>query len=187
MPSRAWYVLAAVIVFGAIAGAAAIVLSGIGGVGTGLVQVIVPGGAELDLKEAGTYTIFHEHTSQVDGRVFTPVDISGMRVTVRSVADGKEIAVRPPSGRQTYNVGGRSGRSVLAFSIDTPGRYRLAGAYDDGRQQPQAVLAVSGTFVGELLTTIFMALGIAFTGIAAGIVIAIVVLVRRRRARRAGA
>ena len=148
--------------------------------GAALAQIVVPGGADLELKEAGTYTIFHEYTSQIEGRVFTPMDISGLRVTVRSVADGKEVYLRQPSGRQTYNIGGRSGRSVLAFNIDTPGTYRLAGAYGDGRQQPQAVLAVSGNFVGGLLTTIATALGVAFGGIV--VVVAIVVLARRRRA-----
>jgi hypothetical protein len=184
MPSRGWYVVAAVIFFGAVAGAVSILMSGIGGIGTALVQVVVPGSADLELKEAGSYTIFHEHTSQVGGRIFTPVDISGLRVTIRAVADNRQVDVRSPSGRQTYDIGGRSGRSVLAFDIDKPGTYRLTAAYDDGRQQPQAVLAVSGTFVGDLLMTIFMALGVAFAGLVGALVIAIVVLIRRRRGLR---
>ena len=49
MRSRGWYIVAAVIFLGAIAGAAAIVISGIGGMGAGLFQVVVPGSADLEL------------------------------------------------------------------------------------------------------------------------------------------
>lgn len=171
MPSRAWYVVAAVIFFGAVAGGIGFLLSGLGSLGAGLVQVVVPGSADLDLKEAGTYTVFHEYASQADGRVLMSSDITGLRVTVRPIGGGRDIAVTPPSGRTRYSLGGRSGRSVLAFAIETPGMYRLSAQYDDGRREPQAVLAVGSGFAGGLLTTIIATLAIVFAGLTTAIIL----------------
>jgi hypothetical protein len=186
MPSRGWYVVSVAILVGAIAGAIWFTVSRLGGMGTALVQVIVPGGATLELKQPGTYTIYHEGTSTVDGRIYASPNISGLRVSVRS-ADGKDIAVKRPTTTANYNFSGRSGTSVLAFDIDAPGTYRLDAAYGDGRQEPQAVLAVGTGFVGGLLITIALALGISFAGIAAALAIFLVVLLKRRRARTAWA
>lgn len=182
MPNRGWYVVAAVVFFGAIVASIWLTVSRLGGIGDSLVQVVVPGSADLTLDAPGTYTIFHERNSQVDGRIYTSESISGLRVTVRSAATGRDVAVKRPTATSQYNYGGRSGFSAFAFDIDAPGTYRLTAAYDDGRREPQTVLAVSTGFIGGLLKTIGLALAIAFGGMAAGLALFIVVLLRRRRA-----
>ncbi len=186
MTSRGWYVVAALIGIAGIAGAVWVVITHLGSVTAGLTQIVVPGGADLDLKQAGTYTIYHERTSTVAGRIYQSSGISGLRVTVKSADSGQQIAVRRPAGTSQYNFGGRSGFSALVFDVDTPGLYRLEAAYDDGRRQPQTVLAVGTGFVGGLLTTIFLAIGLVFAGLAIAVAIVVVVLLRRRRARFAG-
>jgi hypothetical protein len=184
MPSRGWYVVAALIIIGAIAGAIWTAVSQFQGIAAGLVQVVVPGGADLELKAPGSYTIFHEATSAVDGRIYASSDISGLRVTVRSAATGKEIRVGQPTGTATYSFSGRVGNSVLAFDIDTPGTYRLDGSYEDGRLQPQTVIAVGTGFFSGLFTAIALPIGIGMTGFTAGALILIVVTLKRRRALR---
>jgi hypothetical protein len=181
MPSRAWYVVAVLVAVGAIAAAVWLAVSRIGGMADGLVQVVVPGSADLMLDKPGTYTIFHERVSQAGGRLYTSESISGLRVTVRSGKTGNDVALRRTATSSQYNLGGRSGISAFAFDIDAPGTYRLTAAYDDGRQQPRTVLAVGTGFVGGLLSTIGLVLAVAFGGMAAGIVIAVVVLLKRRR------
>jgi hypothetical protein len=181
MTSRGWYVVAALIGVAGIAGAVWVVIAHLGTMTAGLTQIVVPGGADLDLKQAGTYTIYHERTSTVGGRIYQSSGISGLRVTVKAADSGRQIAVRRPAGTSQYNFGGRSGFSALVFDIETPGLYRLEAAYDDGRQEPQTVLAVGTGFVGGLLTTIFLAIGLVFAGLAAAIAIVVVVLLRRRR------
>ncbi|MCW5748324.1 MAG: hypothetical protein KIT36_19205 [Alphaproteobacteria bacterium] len=182
MPSRGWYVVAAVVLVAAVVAAVWLAVARVGGMQGGLTQIVVPGSADLELTRPGTYTIFHERTSQVDGRIFSSSDISGLRVAVRSVANGRAIAVRRPTGSTSYNFSGRSGQSVLAFDIDAPGTYRLTAGYDDGRTRPQAVLAVGTGFVSGLLATIALSFGIALAGVAVAMVIFIVVLLKRRRA-----
>lgn len=181
MPGRGWYVLAALVFLASLAGAVALAISRVGEISSGLVQVVVPGSAVLDLKTPGSYTIFHERTSQVDGRIFTSTDISGLRVTVTSEPTATKVPVRRPTGSSTYNFSGRSGTSVLAVNIDMPGRYRLEAGYDDGRHEPRTVLAVGTGFVGGLLSTIALSAAIALAGMAVALLIVIVVLLRRRR------
>lgn len=177
MPGRKWYVVAVVILVGALGGAAWIVISGIGGMGAGLFQFVVPGSADLELEEAGTYTIL-----QAPVQTGTPPDISGLRVTVRA-ANGTEVALRSISGTATETLGTGTDRSMLVFDVETPGIHRFTATYDDGRRQPRAALIVSGGLVGGMMR-IVIALGIALIGLAAAIAIVIVVAVRRRRALR---
>lgn len=181
MPGRTWYVVAALVVVGAVAAAVWLAVSRLGGIADGLVQVVVPGSADLALDKPGTYTIFHERVSQAGGRLYTAESISGLRVTVRSGTTGGDVALRRPATASRYDFGGRSGISAFAFDIDAPGTYRLTAAYDDGRQQPRTVLAVGTGFVGGLLSTIGLVLAVAFGGIAAGVAIAVVVLLKRRQ------
>jgi hypothetical protein len=182
MPSRAWYIVAAIIGVGAIAAAGWLLVVRLGSIGAGLVQILVPGSADLELKTAGTYTIFHERTSQLDGRIYTSTDVSGLRVTVRDVAGGRELAMRRPAGSSTYDFGGRSGVAILAFTVETPGTHRLVAAYEDGRSRPQAVLAVGAGFIGGLVTTILLSVGLVMLGLAVAVLIVIVVVLKRRRA-----
>jgi hypothetical protein len=184
MPSRGWYIVAALILIGAIAGAVWMAVSRIGGITAAMVQIVVPGGADLDLKSAGTYTIFHERTSHVGDRVYTAADVSGLRVRVRSAATGQEIAVKPPTGSATYNFDGRAGTAVLAFDIGAPGTYRLDAGYADGRLQPQTVLAVGTGFFSGLFAAIALSIGMVLAGIAAAAVLVVVVVLKRQRARR---
>jgi len=93
-----------------------------------------------------------------------------------------QVPVTPTSVSETYDFGSRSGASVLAFDIREPGAYRIAARYDDGRDQPQAVLAVGYNFMPRLLTIIFGGLAIVFSGIAAAIVVAVMIWRRRTAA-----
>src|SRR5262249_43393791 len=49
-----------------------------------MIRVVVPGDAELKLEEPGTYTIFHEYHSLVDGRIYTVEGVSGLTIDVLS-------------------------------------------------------------------------------------------------------
>ncbi|HJQ60939.1 MAG TPA: hypothetical protein VJ890_28805 [Vineibacter sp.] len=186
MPSRAWYVLAVAIVIGALVAAVWLAVARVGTVGAGLTQIVVPGGADLQLVARGTYTIFHERTSQVDGRLYSGGDVAGLRVAVWSSGAGRNVTLRPAAARSTYNIGGRSGVSLLVFEVDAPGLYRLTAAYDDGRTQPQVVLAVGTGLFSGVLAIIALSGGIALAGTAVALLIFIVVLLRRRRALRGG-
>lgn len=150
-----------------------------------LIQVVAPGETKLSLKEPGTYTVFHEERSVVDGRLYQSQTISGLRVTVQSAATGQEIPVLPAAFNETYSLGSRSGTSAFTFEIAEPGSYRLVAAYDDGRSEPRVALAIGHNFLSSLMLTILGSLAIVFGAIALAIIIVIVVWQRRSAAARA--
>ncbi|HUF50764.1 MAG TPA: hypothetical protein VMN60_08025 [Longimicrobiales bacterium] len=184
MPGRIWYLIAvAVFILGGILAAAFAFLQ-LRGLGDELPQIVVPGSAELVLEEPGTYTIFHEAESFVDGRYYSAADVSGLSVEISSAETGAAVPLEPPGANMTYSLGGRSGRSVLGFEIEAPGAHRFTGFYDDGRSEPQTVLAVGHGFGRKLVLTIAGTIGIGL--LAAGIAIAIVVITFGKRQRAAG-
>jgi len=185
MKSRLGYVLAAAVVVAGVGLGVWVIFSGLTVLQNALTRVVVPGTSELTLDKTGTYTIFHEAESVVDGTLYSVQNIAGLRVTVTSEADGKQIAVVTPSGSSSYSIAGHSGVSVLAFEIAQPGRYRLTAAYANGQSEPQTVLAVGSGFVWTLVRTILSAIGVVFLGFAGALALALTTFLRRRRMSRA--
>lgn len=181
-PSRWWYLLSVAAFLCGFVAMAAFMWPRLMSMGDELVQVVVPGEAELVLEKSGTYTIFHESKSVVDGQAFVSETVAGLRVVVRSVSGGDPVKLTSSTTSSSYNIGGRSGSSLFTFVVQTPGRYRMAATYDDGRSGPKAVLAVGHGFLGALFKTIFGALVFAFSGVIAAGVIAYLIWRRRRSA-----
>jgi membrane associated rhomboid family serine protease len=140
----------------------------------------------LTLSEPGSYTIYHEPESVIDGKLYASQNIDGLRVAVAEEG-GEQVAVTTPTMTARYSIGGRSGVSVLAFEIARPGRSRLIAAYSGGRTEPAAVLTVGHGFFVKLLATILGAISAAAAGFVGGLVIALVTYFQRRRMRRAAA
>lgn len=180
---RKWYVVALCLLLTGAAGAGWILRSGLSGSDNSLVRTIVPGSTVLTLNEPGSYTIFYEMESVIDGRVFSPQDITGLRVGITSETSGAKIPLRRTLTKARYSFPGRQGISILSFDIAQPGRYRLDTTYPDNRTQPQAVLAVGNGFVGQLLGTIFGAFGLGLLGCGGALALVIVTLISRRRLR----
>lgn len=179
-PSRKWYLLA-VLIFLAGMGAMALFLNArLTALGNQLIQIVVPGATDLRLAAPGTYTIFVEQNSVVDGRLYVGGNVSDLRITVR--AGDAAIPLTRVTGSSRYSFGGRSGLAVLEFAVAEPGIYRLSARYADDRTEPQVVLAIGRGFTGWLFTTIFAALAISFGGAAIALAIAIPVFLKRRRA-----
>jgi hypothetical protein len=152
-----------------------------------MIRVVMPGSIVVTLDAPGTYTIYHEADSVVDGKLYSAPNIAGLSVTVTGDGTGAQIPVAVPSMSSSYSVGGHSGKSVLAFEITAPGRYLLSGRYANGRSEPQTVLAVSRGFLGRLLGTIFGAIGAVGLGFIAALVLVLTTYFRRRRMLRMAA
>ncbi len=167
-----WFVVAGLI------GASGFVAAGfylwprLGAVEAGMIRVVVPGSTTVTLDRPGTYTIFHEKQSVVDGRYYASESVAGLRVELVAEAGGTPLRVVPSVTRTSYSIGSRKGESIFTFAVDRPGRYRMASEVTGG----QAVLAIGqGTF-GAIFTMIAGAIAIAFAGLAlAGIIVALVI------------
>ena len=142
------------------------------------IQIVVPGTHEIHLKEPGTYTVFYEHRSEVDGRTFsTGENLPGMTVSIRPKAGFSRIEVSTPFGSSEYSFGGRAGVSVLEFTVENPGTYIVSADYD-GSNGPDVVLAIGQL---NILASLGIGLGSLFGGVIIGAVIAIRALIKRRK------
>jgi hypothetical protein len=181
MESRLGYVLGALCLIAGVALAGWLVWGEIAALQHAFTRVVVPGTAELTLGDAGSYTIFIEPQSVVDGRLYSVQNIGGMTVSITSEADGKPVAVTVPQVTSSYTIGGHKGTSVFGFEIAQPGRYRLTGSYAGGANGPQMVLAISQGFMWALARTILGALGASLAGFLGCAALVLTTYFRRRR------
>jgi hypothetical protein len=182
MPSRIWYFVAIALLFLGVGGAVYLMMSRLEDIQSALKRVVVPGESVVALEEPGTYTLFHELSGTLDGVVYSASDISGLRVTLESVATGEAVELTRPAASTSYDMGGSSAVGIFAFTIDTPGEYRLGAVYDDGRSEPQAVLSMARGFVGKLVAAILSTVGLVIGSIALAIAIGVLTFLRRRKA-----
>jgi hypothetical protein len=175
--------LAVLIVIAGLAIFAWTIFSGISEIGDELVQMTAPGTADLDLQEVGDYTIFYESAGIIDDRIYSTGETfpSGLEIEVEDLSSGEKVDLSSPKGSSTYTIGGRSGRSVMAFSIDHPGVYRMTTRYSPGREGPKVVLAVGHGFVGKIILLVMVSLAALFGSII--VAAAIVITTQRKRAR----
>jgi hypothetical protein len=185
-PGRRWYALAVLIAIAGWVGMAVLLVSRLSGSADGMIRVVVPGEIELRLNDPGNYTIFHEHSSTFEGRVYNVENLPPLEITIRSRASGAVIPLKDATAMR-YTVGPRSGRSLYQFEVPSDGAYQLIARYAGGQRQPETVLSIDRGFVGNLLLTILGALALAFGGMLLGVAMFVVVFRRRRQALRAAA
>jgi len=175
------YIVAAAVAAAGVVGFAVFLLTGLSGMNDGLTQVVAPGVVDLDLTEDGTYTIFHEYRSVIDGQVYSspPGGVSGLNFRVVDKETGEEIPVAPTTSNMHYDLGGRSGHGILSFVINRPGTHQLSTYYLSGAKKPRVALAVGHGFMKNLFTLIFSCIGILFGSLGLAAVIAVVTLARR--------
>jgi hypothetical protein len=173
-----WFVVAGLIAIVGFVAAGLYLWPRLGSVDAGLIRVVVPGNATLMLDKPGTYTIFHEKQSVVDGKYYASDTVTGLRVELAAEAGGAPVRIVEPSTSTSYSIANRKGSSIFAFTVDQPGRYRLTTGMTGG----QAVLAIGqGTF-GAIFALVGGTIAIAFAGLAiAGIIVLLVIWQRTKK------
>jgi hypothetical protein len=179
-PSRWYYVLAGLVFVGGMVLFAWFLFNSLSGMGAKLQQVVAPGETHLTLREPGNYTIFYEYQSVVGDKVYSSDEsISGLRCTLVAKATNSKIPLSHSSMHSSYELGGRSGRSIFDFQIDQPGVYALSATYPQGQQGPEIVLAVGKDFNAGLIMIIFRAFAVGFGSIGIAVAIMVVTLLKR--------
>ena len=151
-----------------------------------LTQFVAPGQVAIPVAKAGTYTIFLEAKSVMNGKIYSTTEsVAGLQCTAQRPGLEQKIGLRRPAGSITYTVGGRSGRSVLEFEADQAGQYTLSCDYGEDKKGPEVVLAV-GTGLGSKIGSI-VASSLAAMFVGGGIgAIFLVIAVRRWKAPKEG-
>ena len=172
-------ILIIVLGFAAFAG---LIYSGIANMQSDLIQIIAPSDEKLNFEKPGEYTVFYENNSVVNGRYFiTNERLPPLSLSVREISTGEYLSVYPSNESLTYSMGGRSGRSIMAFDIVRPGAYEVKTAYSENTGS-EIVLAI-GTGIKEgLFSTIILSLAVIFGSIALAAVIAYSTYRKREKA-----
>lgn len=150
-----------------------------------LTQVVVSGNAELSLSTSGTYTIFLEEQSVVDGRIYSttgPVD--GLRCSLTMQPGNQQIPLYRPSMSATYKLNGRSGRSVLEFPVKVAGHYNLSCEYPADTKGPQTVVAVGTGVIGKIFRVVLESLISIFGGFGSGAIVIALISIKRKAAKK---
>jgi hypothetical protein len=187
MRSWIWFVVAGAIAVAGFAGALFHLMPRLAAADAGTMRVVVPGNALLVFDKPGHYTIYHEKKSTVDGRYYASDKVDGLALGLTADATGAPVRLVEPTTTTSYEIGNRSGTSLYAFTLDQPGRYRLAANLASGRGDPKAVLAIGQGLFGNLMRAILGALAIAFGGLGIGGAIVFAVLWQRSKAAQAKA
>jgi hypothetical protein len=176
MKSPIWFVVAGLIAIAGFVAAGLYLWPRLCSVDAGMIRVVVPGNATLDLGKAGTYTIFHERQSVVDGQFYASDSVAGLRVGLVAEATNAPVRIEPATST-SYSMGSRQGASIFAFTVDRPGRYRLTTNLTGS----QAVLAIGQGMFGAIFALVGGTIAIAFTGLAlASIIVALVIWQRSK-------
>ena len=149
-----------------------------------LTQIVAPGRAELDL-QPGLYTVFLEEQSTVNGKIYsTTQSVNGLACRASSVQNGSTVSIQKPTMSTSYSVNGRSGHSVLEFSIQKAGKYAFACDYGEGAKGPEVVVAVGSGVGGAITRTVVGGLAAFFGGIGAALAVVFVVVMMREREKK---
>jgi len=173
-PARLWYWVAGTAAVAGVVWLAVDLFLGIGWSNElieGFQRVPIPGQAEVSFAEPGGYVLYFEGAGASDTRTTIPA----YNVSLTSVASGQEVSIRPYRSSQIYDHAGHSGRAVGTFRIEEPGRFLLR---TEGAPQGGANVAV-----GPAFHNVAPAVAGAFILVLGGMVLTMVVAIRRRQAR----
>lgn len=181
-PGIWYYGLAVLIIVLGFAAFAGTIYSGITDAESGLFRMAAPGGADLFLREPGEYIIYYENNSYINGKFYsTSEQIPGLEIHVREKVTGFDLATYPAKSTFTYNLGSRSGRSIMAFATPRAGIYQVNASYS-GREGPEVVLAIGKGMFEGIFSSIMISLAALFGSILIAAIITFVTYSRRRKA-----
>ena len=183
-PGRWLYaVSAAILVFGVV-GFILLLISGINKSMDKLDnRIIVPGKSVIELNESGKYNIYFEYKSELDGQIYSNKNLNGLTCIITNLDSGVEITLKNPKIDMNYNLINRSGYNIYEFIIDSPGRYELNSWYPSG-EGDKAVLVIEQGFAETLTINILLCLASLFLGIGGGVIIFVITLFMRNRAKK---
>jgi hypothetical protein len=182
-PGKTGYWIALLILVLGCGGSGWLLYDGISSLSEGLVRVVVPGETEITLDKTGTWTVFHESPSVVDGQTYNAPIPNSAQISLRS-PDGDEIPMSFSVGNYDYDLPGRSGVSIGSFRVDQAGQYTLSAEWPPNVPGGETVLALGHEKGKATVKTVFGIIGILVSGAIASLIFLIVVILRSRSKNR---
>jgi hypothetical protein len=182
MKSPLWFVVAGVIAIAGFVAMGLYMAPRIAALDALMTRVVVPGSTELTFGKPGSYTIYHERNGFVDGQYYASELAAGLQVRVVDGATGAQVKLESSTG-SSYSMGDHKGTSVLAFTVDHPGQYRLTASLPGDRMEPKAVLAVDRGMVTAMIQLVLGSIAIAFGALAIAGIVVVLTIWQRSKAR----
>ena len=127
--------------------------------------------------EEGDYVVYAERGGGVPQGNF----LNGVRMRPAGEGPRDEITFEDYTSEFTYDLGGRTGRAQLTFSIQDAGEYQVR--VDDGPGTTATTAAFGPSVAGDLVSAIVGAFVLAVGGIVIGTILIVITGVRRRKFR----
>ncbi|MEU2040290.1 hypothetical protein [Nocardia niwae] len=136
-------------------------------------RIKVPGSGVVNLAESGGYTVYLEYSGAASQGPSGTVDLRVLD------PDGKHAELRKYDATVTYSFGSHEGRAGFSFDAAKPGAYRVTTA---GSSEVTVAIGqgLGSSFVGTLLG----ALALGFGGVVLGVLVIVVVAVKRSASKR---
>lgn len=124
-----------------------------------LVQIEVPGSADLNLDHRGAYAVYYEYRSVVNGRVYDSAQSPPPLIcTLNQRGSGDSVTLVPDYvSTHRYNNGSRAGVLLYSATIPAAGRYQFNCSYPDGSQSPVVVLSIGQNIFREIALVVWEA------------------------------
>jgi hypothetical protein len=180
-PSRLWYWVAGAALLGSVVWLALGFVFWFRSIGQQVEQlqrIPIPGQDEVTLDAARGYTVYYEGMGAGDETASIPA----FNISITPAGGGEEVQIRPYGGAELYNMAGHSGRAVGTFRIEEPGRFLVQTEGEP--QSVQANVALGPGTGGEIARTMLLTVPVVLVLFLGGVALAVVVAVRRGRARR---
>jgi hypothetical protein len=176
-PGRIWY-LVALLVF--VAGVAWLIIGllSIGSQVNSFPRVPIPRGGQVSLSQSGGYVVYYEGPGAQSGNV------PSVNVRVIPASAGASVrSLTPYTASVTYGYGSHQGRAVLSLQVAQPGRFTVVTS--GGSVPAGADLAFGHSIIGGIAGTVLLSVLLMLIGVAGGITVFVIRIVRKSRARSA--
>jgi hypothetical protein len=175
-PSGWWFVVAGGLALAGIVGAVVLWVTGVVRMTDKIdefTRIDVPGTGEVSIDDPGGYSIYHEYLGAADD------SFQSMPSVTVTDPSGNEVDLRAYSSSVTYDFSGHEGEGVYSFDADQSGTYQVETTGDS-----TSTIAVGPGIGRGLVSYIVGGFVVGAIGVIGGIVVAVMIGVRRGRSRR---
>lgn len=115
-----------------------------------ILRFTVPGTYTAEIKEPGTYTIYHEFKSKHRGKTYFTPGMPRMKITAEEKITHEPIKLVKVENPATYNIADSSGQELYRFEADKAKLVKIDVEWADGSPEPVMVFSVTGDFAAKI-------------------------------------
>lgn len=158
MKKKNLYIASVLLLVVGVVGAGIFIFKSYSMLGEEMQKFEMPGTAEVEFKDPGKYTFYHEFRTVVDGENINTDDIpiEDYRFSLTHSETGEESLLIRLDGEQKYSFRDREGRTLFETEIDEPGTYVLIGEGETGKDAAASsfIVTLDRGFLVQRLTSI---------------------------------